>query len=66
MILYPVKRNLIDRKYLLSICSVSNNKTIAICGWVDDDLVALCQLKVDVDCIICAHHLSFVLHEIIA
>ena len=34
--------------------------------WVDDDLVALCQLKVDVDCIICAHHLSFVLHEIIA
>ena len=34
--------------------------------WVDDDLVALCQLEVDVDCIICAHHLSFVLHEIIA
>ena len=31
--------------------------------WVDDDLVALCQLEVDVDYIIFAGHVSFVLHE---
>ena len=31
--------------------------------WVEDDFVALCQLEVDVDCIISADHVSFVLHE---